>query len=293
MYATEFDFNGIKSGDIGFYILSFDSANDEGVASVGNEITFTTTKPAASDKNIFHGYSAETPLSTKFQIGKYRDGYEPLEFTREDCAFLLRWLERTDGYKFLRFFQKDYENTFFNAKIHIEWIRYGGIIVGADLTVSCDAPYGYSGIQSCEFELCDGDSFTIYNDSDKPGSINIENVDILIKSDGNLKITNNMEELYNLDKDVYTIIGNCVSGETISISNHQIETTRELNHTNQSIVEDFNYNYPRLINFSDRTTYSETNNYATYDEKRVNTFTVTGCNCNIAFTYRTIRTVMP
>ena len=293
MYAAEFEFNGIKSGDIGYYILSFDGVPDEGTASVGNEITFTTSKPASSDVTIFHGYSADMPLSMKFQIGKDYYGNEQIEFTREDCAFLLRWLERTDGYKYLRFFQPDYENTYFNAKIHIEWIKYNGVIVGAELAVTCDAPYGYSNIQSCEFDLTDGDSFVVYNDSDKCGAINTEQADILIKSDGNLKITNNMESLYNLGKNVYTLISNCTANENISISNRQIETTRAMNHTNQNIVEDYNFNYLRLINFSDQAAYDENNNYAAYDEKRVNTFTVTGCNCSIAFTYRTIRTVMP
>lgn len=288
MYADIFEFNGIKSSEPGYYIVNFDGFSNDGVGMAGNEVTFSASKPAASYTWNFHGSKHESPLTVSFQIGKFDCGMDKDKnygLSQQDCAFLLRWLVRTDGYRFLRFFQggyEGYENTFFRVQNKLQWIRYGGVIVGAQIDATCDAPFGYSGLQSFETSCGDGGSFTIYNDSDKTGALYFDEMDILMTSDAkNLQIKNNLDVVYSPTTQYTTRINNCKNGEHITIANHMIATNRNTVHTRENINNDFNFKYPRLINMSGLM------------ETRKNIYTVTGGSCHLSFNYRTIRSVLP
>lgn len=283
--------------------MGFDSFNNDGVASVGDEISFSTTKASNSDRLNFHGYTREQCLTTTFQIGKNPCDFDDPEFTREELAFIKNWLERKDGYHFLRFFQKGYEDTYFYCKIHTEWIRILGKIVGVECSVTCNAPYGYSKTQGLDIALNDGDSFVVFNDSDEQGGLEIDQIEIGITSGTDVTITleNELENIYSYGRKYITQIKHCNENECIIIDglNHSINTADnyQTRHTNGNISEDFNFNYPRLINISTNLpllNYIPTNNnYPTYDENRINKFTVKGASCHITFAYRTIRSVMP
>lgn len=287
MYADIFEFNGIKSSDLGYYIANFDGFSDDGVGMAGNEITFVTSKPSGSYKWNFHGSKYENPMTVSFQIFKLNCSIdkENYELSQQDCAFLLRWLARTDGYKLLRFFQggyEGYENTFFRVQNKLQWIRHEGVIVGAQIDATCDASFGYSDVQTFEASCSDGDSFTIYDDSDKTGALYFDETDILMTSDAsNFQIKNSLDALYSPTVQYITSIKNCKSGEQITIANHTISTSKNTNHTRENINNDFNFRYPRLINMSGLT------------ETRKNIFTVTGGSCHLSFNYRTIRSVLP
>lgn len=288
MYADIFEFNGIKSSDVGYYIMNFDGFSNDGVGMAGNEITFISSKPPNTHKWNYHGSKYENPLTASFQIGKFDcnlDKDKNYELSQQDCAFLLRWLVRADGYKPLRFLQGEYEgyeNTFFLAQNKLQWIRIDGRISGAQIDVTCDAPFGYSDVQTFEVSCSNGDSFTIYDDSDKTGALYFDEINILLTSDAsNLQIKNSLDALYSPTVQYITSIKNCKSGEQITIANHTISTSKNTNHTRENINNDFNFKYPRLINFSE------------INETRKNTFTVTGGSCRLSFHYRTIRSVLP
>lgn len=312
MYAESFEFNGVDSRDVGICMMDFDGFNNDGVASLGDEVSFITTRAARSDRLNFHGYSREQTMTLHFQIGKDPATATDMEFSREELAFLKAWLERQDGYHFLRFFQKGYEDTYFYCQIHVEWIRVTGKIVGAELSATCNAPYGYSGIQGIDVEVPDGGSFLVYNDSDEQGGLEIDQVEIGLAggTDCTLTLTNQLENQYTItgntdtnqtDSSYTTRIYHCNQGEHILIDglHHSITTSEnhQNNHTNGSICEDFNFRYPRLINISTNLpllNYIPSNaNYPSYDENRINRFTVTGAPCHVTLAYRTIRSVMP
>lgn len=304
MYAESFEFNGVDCRDVGICMMDFDGFNNDGVASLGDEVSFITTRAARSDRLHFHGYNREQTMTLHFQIGKDPAVASDMEFSRAELAFLKSWLERRDGYHFLRFFQKDYEDTYFYCQIHVEWIRITGRIVGAELSATCNAPYGYSGIQGMDVNLQDGDSFIVYNDSDEQGGLEIDQVEIGLENaaDCTLTLTNHLENKYSLtggsDGSHTTIIQHCNGNEHIIIDGlHHSITTSNTQHTNGSICEDFNFCYPRLINISTNlplVNYIPSNdNYHAYDENRINRFTVTGAPCHVTFAYRTIRSVMP
>ena len=285
MYADLFEFNGIKSDEVGvgYCIMNFDGFNNDGVISAGNEITFSSSKPTNSTKWNFNGSLYENQLTTSFQIGKLicQGNQDDHEFSRHDCAFLLRWLQRSDGYKYLRFLQDEYENTFFNCQIKLSWVKIKGKIYGAQCDVTCDAPFGYSEPKTYEVSCNSGDTFIIYDDSDRMGSIYFDETNINIKEDiSEFRLTNSMDALYSPTIEYITKIKNCKNGEFITIANNTIRSTSEGLHSKGNINNDFNFKYPRLINTSD------------LNELRRNEYTVNG-KCDLSFSYRTIRSVMP
>lgn len=286
MNAVNFEFNGIKSSDVNIMISSFNGSNNDSTIT-GNEISYNSTKSSRSNKWEFHSSKYESPLSFTFQICKNLCNSKNPEFTSYEKAYYESWLCRTDGYRYLRFFQDTYENIYYNCYMNIKWKEIAGRSVGAELTVTCDAPYGYSPIQTFEYTNNSSNSFIIYNDSDNIGSVNIQQVEIQILSAGNLELENNMDALYPYNYNGQpTIISNCTAGEIITIDsiNNQIKT----NNSNHDIVNNFNYVFPHLINIDNVYPYSKLLD-STISFSRKNVFTVSGCKCNINFSYRTIR----
>ena len=278
MNAMTFEFNGIKSNELGFYILNYDGFSNTGVGYTGSEVTFQSFQSANSKRKRFTGNKYETPLQFSFQIGKMCVCNDDYEITPQECAFLLRWLVRSDGYRYMRIFQEGYENTFLYCKNKLQWIRMpDGKILGAQLDVECDAPFGYSKQQSFEIECSDGDSFEIYDDGDEIGAIIFDECNILMTSDAReLIISNSMDEIYSPIIQYKTKIQFCENGENISIANGQIASS-----IRNDIARYFNYKPPRLINTSEML------------ENRINTYTVTGGSCHLSFSYRTIRKAIP
>ena len=268
-----FEFDGIKSSDYGIYILNFDGFSNDGTVT-GSHYTFNTSKPASLDRWNYHGSKIENPLERQFQIGKINCSNESFGFTREEYAFLQNWLERKDGYHYLRFLQDGYEHTYFKCQLTLDYIFIGSQLVGAEVNMTCDAPYGYSDVQNFEIDCNDGDKFQIYNDTDRFGALLFDEVNINCTSDATtLSIKNDMDNKYTLNQNYITNISNCVQDEIIVISNRQIQTSK----SKHNIIDDFNFKFPRLIYLPNQ---------------RVNTFTITGGSCHLFFSYRTIRTVI-
>lgn len=290
--ATDFEFNGVKASDVNLAIVDFGSPSREGVVSSGGKITFNTSKPANSKKWNFHGSHYEEQLSLSFQVARINLNKRPQEVlpaSSYEKAYYMRWLCRKDGYKYLRFMQNGYENIFYNAKIDLEWINYGGCTYGAELTVTCDAPFGYSPLQSYETRLSSGNSFTIYNDSDETGSVIPQLVEIEILTDGDFRLSNSLDPLIMvnyLDLSGDTVIKGCKRGETITINGvtKQIAT----NLPSHDIANSFNYVYPRLINL-DEVYPGELGTAKSISSLRKNVFTLSGCSAAINMAYRTIR----
>ena len=292
MVATDFEFNGVKASDVNLAIVDFGSPSREGVVSSGGKITFNTSKPANSKKWNFHGSHYEEQLSFSFQVGRINLNKRPQEVlpaSSYEKAYYMRWLCRKDGYKYLRFLQNGYENIFYNAKIDLEWIDYGGCTYGAELTATCDAPFGCSPLQSYETRVSSGNSFTIYNDSDETGAVIPHLVEIEILSDGDFRLSNSLDPLLMvnyLDLSGDTVIKGCKRGETITINGLTKQIATSL--PSHDIANSFNYVYPRLINL-DEVYPSGLGTAKSISSLRKNVFTLSGCSAAISMAYRTIR----
>lgn len=281
MYAQYFEFDGISSKDLGIMLISYDGfSEDTGTVSTGSEITFNTTKAPSSKKWNYHGVNYETQLTFSFQIGKVQCGHSiDMELSQSECAYLMRWLVRADGFHMLRFLQNEYENTYFNCQMTSQLLKTpDGKIIGMQLQATCDAPFGYSEEKVYTVSIKNGDSFQIYDDSDEVGSIIFDTTYITSKGSGKLTLTNDMNAIYSPMITYVTEIKDVRKNENITIKNHQITS----DNASHSIGKDFNYRYPRLINL-----------FGIDGEQRINTYTVSGCDCDITFQYRVIRKILP
>lgn len=282
MYATYFEFDGINSQDLGIMLISYDGfSEDTGTVSTGSEITFNTTKAPSAKKWNYHSPNYETQLTFSFQIAKIQCGMlDDIELSQAECAYLMRWLVRADGFHMLRFIQHEYENTYFNCQMTSQLLKTpDGKIIGMQLQATCDAPFGYSEIKTYDVSVDNGGTFQIYDDGDEVGSVIFDQADITFDSTTQkFTLTNDMDAVYSPMITYVTEIKNVAKGEKVSIKNHQITSSISAH----SIGKDFNYRYPRLINL-----------FGINGEQRINTYTVSGCGCKITFQYRTIRKILP
>ena len=270
-----FEFNGVQSDSLNIYIANIDSFTTDGVVDAGSEITFNTSKPSNDFKTFFNNPTYEKMYEFPFQIIKINSSTKLLEeITVEEQVILQRWLIRKDGYKYLRFISDDYKNIYFNCQISLQWVKIGSVIIGAELKVTCDAPFGYSALQTFTKTCADGDTFTIIDDSDEVGELYIDNFNIVCNSAAtNLQIKNSMEYIYNPTENKVTLFENVILNESITMNG-----LKQITSSNTNISTRFNWNFPRLINLSNGIT-----------DTRENTFTVTGGSCSISISYRTIR----
>ena len=274
MMATDFEFNGVKLTDVNWRIVSFGNNDDNEVAG-GGEVTFNTSKAINGKRWNYVGRKYETQYSFSVQIMKFKCHGEIEDISPREQAFIHSWLVRSDGYKWFRFMFDGYEDVYYNAQVALQWYKIGGKIIGATLTLTCDAEWGYSDIQTADIET--NNSFNLYNDSDDLGYIIPDEMEIGILSDGDLEISNNLESIYSMGTYSNMRINNCKSGENIIVSGitKQIYTNNATHE--KTIVDDYNYKPIRLINM---------------DNMRRNIIAVSGCNATVHLTYRTVRKVV-
>lgn len=244
----------------------------------GGDVTFTTGKTPDADKQTFYTASYEDPLSCTFSICKSPctyNGQDEAVITREEYSALSRWLKRNDGYHLLQFDRDGYEDIYFYAKIDMQPYYISGCVVGFNLTVTTDSPYGYSKLYKKTFELTNSESsssksFSLENYSDKAGII-YPKVTIIPQANGTLKLNSGIKT------DIRTTeIKNCIKNSEII-----------LDHDNDSIYgiknpNGFNFEFPILAN-----SYTGGNNNCT------NTFSLStgSIPCTVTIEYRLVRMV--
>ena len=246
--CTEFIFNGISGREFGLVICSFDGSQD-GTATAGSNIEFTTFKTPGSDTWLKTGAAYHEQLTFSFQVCKYRCHAGDIKpFTERELAFLMRWLVRKE-YGWLQFIQEGYENIFFHCQIKAERHLTGGQCCGLTLTVTCDAPFGWSQNMTATISSSASETVCLYDSS--------------------------------VDNGTSMQIDHCVPGESITIKNRQIFSSECIavpdqhkytgDHT--TLYDDFNYQWFTIGN--------------TFDN-RENEITVTG-NCTVTMNWRVPR----
>lgn len=273
VFCTEFIYDGISSREYDIIICSFDGGQS-GEMTIGNNIEFTTFKSPNSNRWMKTGALYNEQLTFSFHICKnpcnniYKDKF----FTERELSFLIRWLVRKD-YKWLQFIQEGYENIFYNCQINAQRYMFAGKCYGLTLTVTCDAPFGWSQNMNTTISSSTSKTVYLYDSSDEIGEI-YPSVDIYIKENNqNISIENYLTGS-NLT------ISNCVPGEHITMNEMKIKSSECLknnddnyigNHT--TIFNDFNYKWFTLGN--------------TFDN-RENEIKVTG-NCDVILNWRVPR----
>lgn len=254
--AMDFMYDGILLSEKGYIICQFSGINDQ--ISNGAEITFAEVPLQHGIKRTISGISYETVITTTFCICKsVCDMWSQGDYLSvEDVRDLARWLQRKEYLPF-QLYSNGYENITYYGSFTINQVRAGTNIIGLELTLTTNSPFGWDMERSYTYN--NTTSLSILNTSDEVGTLYPKFI-ITCLSSGDLTISNNMTP------DESTVIKNCSANESIAIY-HPIITSGDTSH---DIANDFNYIYPKVIN--------------TFDEKR-NTYTLS-MPCNVTISYR-------
>ncbi len=265
-----FEFDNVDSSVYGLYLCRFDGSND-GVKTLGNEIEIKTVKSPKGNRFIRTGSIYETPLSFSFQVVKYDCNYGVAEIGARELARILRWLVRKE-YHYLRFEQTGWDNVYYNCTLKVQKYETAGKILGLEIEVSCDAPWGYSEKKEYHLDFGVKNEYMIYNYSDEDGGILPDLVTIQCKENCNLTIRNTffIKNDENNKKINTTEIVNCKKGEIIQFDRHK-NICSSFNH--EGLLNDFNFVFFEL--FSDLYN-SENKIYS-------------NSNCKMSIFYREIR----
>lgn len=277
LYCTEFIFDNISSKEYDLMICSFDGGQN-GEATAGNQIEFTTFKAPGSNKWLKTSTTYQEQLSFTFQLCK--NPYVSREpFSERELAFFMRWLVRKD-FRDLQFVQQGYEPIHYHCQLNAERYLIGGECYGLTLTAVCDAPYGWSDEITCHISSSSAATYKLYDSSDELGVI-YPDVEIVSKADNqDITISNEMTG-------TQTIILNCKKGEQILLSEDKIASSSECiptEHTSPEQDGGYSGTHSTFFNDFNWEWFAIGNTW----NNRVNEITVTG-NCDVQLSWRAPR----
>ena len=283
MYCTDFEYAGKRLSDYGCIVCHISGSSDLNTVNMGSQITFNTVNLPQQNKFKIMSTQYSEAYTTTFEICKFncnnRDDYK---FSQEEISALMRWLNKKNYNKF-KMIYKDGEcsNVYYMGTFNVQMITHAGDIVGLELTLQTNAPFGYYEPVEYVMDFSNvNDEFSVYDMSDEIGYIYPNSVTIECSNEGYLP--ENWEELglykneglleinNSKDGERKTIINACVNGEVLTLDcENKIITSSE---KHDGLYNDFNYNFIRISN-------------SEYDTE--NTFTVNK-PCKITFTYSPI-----
>ncbi len=261
LHAEDVIFNNKSLSDFGFMLCEFDGNGSLNRTSVGSTIDLKTIKI----KNNWKVTSSEYKEAVTFTFSICKRDFS--QVSPSEQATINRYFIRKDGYKFLQFIMKEFEQIYFNVICtDIKAVSVGNIDYGLELTFISDSPYGYGKEERYIIDV--GGSSMIQKKfidmSDEVGET-YPNLKIEIYQPSTINIKNDLTKC-NFE------LKNCVGGEIITVNSITGDITSSMR---GNIVKDFNYNWFSFGN--------------TYDT-RSNSLMLTG-RAKVTMFYRQIRKV--
>lgn len=248
MYALDFEYDNQYLSDYNFIICDFDYSNGSKTANAGSKITFEKVTRNNGESNTLVNTKYEECLQATFAICKnpdFYDSYEDRMITNDEFRDLMRWLNRRQFFKF-RFVLEDNETCFYNASFNIETVKIAERLVGLQLTMETDKPFGYGEEFKKKYSFDSTHTSKKLSDvSDEIGYI-YPNVTIKFLED----VAN--FTLSNVEQDTTVSIANCTNGEIITMQGAEKIISTSVNAHN--ICNDFNYTFLKIGNTLDNST---------------------------------------
>lgn len=235
IYALDFEYDGIRLGNLGYIICRFDGGGLETISN-GSEIIFNKVSMQHGERWGLAGTEYGECLQATLQICKNPCMVDDMYMSLQEISKLSSWLNRKEFHK-LKFFADEYYDLYFDASFNISRIELNNIPVGLELTVETKSPYALHDPISISIE---GDSSnwekTIVSKSWNDGYV-YPRMEIEIMENGDLIISNSSD-------DNVMEIKNCTSGEVISIDYPLISSSDSIH----KIYNDFNWKFLRIFN---------------------------------------------
>lgn len=229
--VQDFIFDGKALSDFGYIAVM---ENQEDTIAVSN-MQFDTIKSALSDISHRVAYNYESNYTSTLLIMKSSCEFDEddLNMSNDDIAELTRWLARKQ-YKWFRYIDdEDNDEIWYQVQFAIGKELVGDQVIGLQLTINCNAPYGFTKEYSYS---TDESTLTINPDTDEEGYI--YPTMIITCDGGTVTITNE-------HTGEVTEIENCSANEIITISGADIQQISSSD-TDHDLSKDFNYRFPRV-----------------------------------------------
>lgn len=235
MKSFDFEYDGLNLSDMGYVICEFDSNKSETVTN-GSQITFNTTSTLNGAKYEFLSSQYDSCLEATFQICKNPCFSDNLEIPFKELRDLMSWLNRKGFHKF-KLLEDDYLDLYFEASFNVNKIEIDGKVYGLELEMKTNRPFALKEPRVIIINnLVPNGKKTIFDTSDEEGYI-YPKMRITINESGDLSIYNSLENRT-------MSINNCVSGEIITLSYPNIESSLP----SHKIENDFNWSFFRIAN---------------------------------------------
>lgn len=260
MAFIDFEYAGRYLSDFGFMVCSFDS-NDIDTISNGSTLTLNTVPINNGNKVLLTSSKYDECVSSTFSICKNVCDYKDLSINVEENSRIMKWLNRKNFNKF-KIVNDYYSDIYFNSTFNISRVVINGKLVGYELEMLTDSPFGYKEPVEYSFTISESDIHEpriILDTSDEIGFI-YPNIEIEIHADGDLLITNEIENRT-------TEIKGCLDKDIITM-NYPIINLKS-NDNNRNIMNYFNFEFFRIAN--------------TYDECVNRIFFSLPCSVNISY----------
>ncbi len=247
MTMIDFEFNEETLSDHNLVIGYISGADDS--VPLSSPMIMNTVKVGDRNKIVSRQY--DDVITKTFTIVKspcYSNGKD-IFFTDDELYEISAWLQSKDYYKFKPIYDDgSFPDIHFYGRFDINAIYGNGSIIGLELTLTTDSPYGYGEEQEVTYSVSsDNSEFRVFNDSQEYGYLYFEEFNIKCNSSGTFKMTNDNDISLETGHAYQTRIENCLADENITIDcQHKIITTDNSTHE-ETLFDDFNWNYPRLV----------------------------------------------
>lgn len=265
----DFSYHGEKLSDYGCIVTGIHT-DSPGSVQVSVPLRLDTIKTSRTYTHKIVNAKYDDVITAAFDICRnpllYRTEQE-MAFSDSEISHFVRWLNQKQYCKFKPIYENNmYSDLYFYGTFtSISKIIWNGCVVGLTLTFTSNSPFGY--VDDKEFTVSlktANETFLFFDDSDEIGCLYPYFFQVECLADGKLLIENDRESKN-------TVVDNCVHGEIITMDCGSRIIQSSMAHS--TLYNDFNYNYPRIIN--------------DYENRR-NLFTVS-IPCNITIKYAPIR----
>lgn len=246
MYAIDFNYDGVTLSDYGFIICDFSPSDGANVCDDVAPIEFGKVSYQSGKQWGLVNVPYSSCITTTFDICKNPDITEPdqMQITDDEYRDIVRWLNRREFKRLFFIYDDNYNRDFryYNASFNVAKIKIAEVLYGIRLTMETDKPFAYGSEVKNIWSVANSTTrFKLTDLSDEIG-YTYPTVKITCNQGGNLSIYN--------DRDSRTVvINNCSAGEVITI-NGEIQTISSSLNAHK-ISNDFNYEFPKIINTMD------------------------------------------
>lgn len=237
MRCIDFEYDGQRLSDYGCMICTIGRNSGAETINTGSQLTLNTVHMTRHNQFKIISTQYDSAYTVTFQIAKSTGN----TFSELELAAFMRWLNRKEYHKFKAIYENgEYAKTYYMGTFNIQMIRFGGNIMGLELTLQTNAPFGYYEPSEYYMELTDTESsYVLWDNSDETGYIYPETVEIECLESGDITVTNSKDTKQ-------TVIKNCTAGEIITLDGQNKIIRSGMEHG--KLCNDFNYHFIRIIN---------------------------------------------